>query len=302
MVKEFDELQGIMGMHYALKQGENEEVARGIYEHYLPRSAEDELPQTEIGTILALSDKLDTVISFISIGEKPRATADPFGIRRNAIGIVRILVEKEIDIDLKNLLNIISEKAEKVRILKFAEMEDNWKITFEEEIIPDILQFINGRFTAYLKEKGFDSDIINAVVSTEETNLYRAFLKVKSVQNLKKNPDFEDIMIVFKRVGRIIPEGFEERFSESLLIEKEEKELYKEIQKIKEEFERKINNKEYQEALAELLQLKPFIDRFSDNVMVMVEDERLRKNRLSLMKLINGMFLKIADFTKITTA
>ncbi len=302
MVKEFDELQGIMGMHYALKQGENEEVAKAIYEHYLPRSAEDQLPQTDIGTILALSDKLDTVISFISIGEKPKATADPFGIRRNAIGIVRILIEKGIDIDLKNLLSRISQEAKKSKILKFAEIEKNWKITFDEEIIPEILQFINGRFTAYLKEKGFDSDIINAVVSTEETNLYRAFLKVKSVQNLKKNPDFEDIMTVFKRVGRIIPEGFEEGFSESLLIEKEEKDLYKEIKKIKGEFESKIKNKEYQEALGELLKLKPFIDKFFDNVMVMVEDKKLRKNRLSLMKLINRMFLKIADFTKITTA
>ena len=300
MVKEFDELQGIMGMHYALKQGEKEEVAKAICEHYLPKSAEDELPQTETGTILALADKLDTVVSFISIGEKPRATADPFGIRRNAIGIVRLIVEKQIDIDIKTLLNRISQRAKKARILKFAEIEDNWKVTFDEEIIPDVLQFINGRFISYLREKGFDSDIINAVISTE-TNLYRAFLKVKSVQNLKKNPDFEDVMTVFKRVGRIIPEGFQEEFSENLLIEKEEKDLYREIQKIKKDFEKEIKNKEYQGALGELLKLKPFIDKFFDNVMVMVEDKKLRKNRLSLMKIINRMFLKIADFTKITT-
>ncbi len=302
MVKEFDELQGIMGMHYALKQGEKEEVAKAIYEHYLPKSAEDQLPRTETGTILALADKLDTVISFISIGEKPRATADPFGIRRNAIGIVRLLVEKEIDIDLKTLLDKISQQEKKAKILKFAQIEKNWKVIFDEEVIPEILQFIAGRFTAYLKEKGFDSDIINAVVSTEETNLYRAFLKIKSVQNLKENPDFEDIMIVFKRVGRIIPERFEETFSESLLEEKEEKDLYKELKKIEKSFEQNVKEKKYQEALGELLKLKPFIDKFFDNVMVMVEDKKLRENRLSLMKIINRMFLKIADFTKITTA
>jgi len=302
MVREFDELQGIMGMHYALKQGEDEEIARAIYDHYLPKSAEDELPQTEIGTVLALADKLDTVISFISIGEKPKATADPFGIRRNAIGVVRILIEKKIDIDLKTLLNRISQKARRSRILKFAEIENSWKTIYDEEIIPEVLGFINGRFTAYLKDKGFDSDIINAVISTGETNLYRAFLKVESVQNLKRNPDFEDIMTVFKRVGRIIPEKFEEEFSENLLTEKEEKELYRELRKIQGEFEKEIGNKEYQQALGELLKLKPFIDNFFDNVMVMVEDEKLRKNRLSLMKLINKMFLKIADFTKITTA
>jgi len=301
MVKEFDELQGIMGMHYALKQGEKEEVAKAIYEHYLPKSAEDQLPRTETGTILALSDKLDTVISFISIGEKPRATADPFGIRRNAIGIVRLLVEKEIDIDLKTLLDKISRQEKKAKILKFAEIEKNWKVVFDEEVIPEILQFIAGRFTAYLKERGFDLDIINAVISTDETNLYRAYLKIKSVQHLKKNPDFGDIMTVFKRVGRIIPEGFEEEFYENLLTEKEEKELYNQVQKIKEMFEKEINNKKYQEALGNLLKLKPYIDNFFDNVMVMVEDEKLRKNRLALMKLINRMFLKIADFTKITT-
>ncbi|WP_456464059.1 glycine--tRNA ligase subunit beta [Persephonella sp.] len=301
MVKEFDELQGIMGMHYALKQGEKEEVAKAIYEHYLPKSAEDELPRTETGTILALADKLDTVISFISIGEKPRATADPFGIRRNAIGIVRLLVEKEIDIDLKTLLDKISRQEKKAKILKFAEIEKNWKVVFDEEVIPEILQFIAGRFTAYLKERGFDLDIINAVISTDETNLYRAYLKIKSVQHLKKNPDFGDIMTVFKRVGRIIPEGFEEEFYENLLTEKEEKELYNQVQKIKEMFEKEINNKKYQEALGKLLKLKPYIDNFFDNVMVMVEDEKLRKNRLALMKLINRMFLKIADFTKITT-
>ena len=301
MVKEFDELQGIMGMHYALKQGEKEEVAKAIYEHYLPKSAEDELPRTETGTILALADKLDTVISFISIGEKPRATADPFGIRRNAIGIVRLLVEKEIDIDLKTLLDKILRQEKKAKILKFAEIEKNWKVVFDEEVIPEILQFIAGRFTAYLKERGFDLDIINAVISTDETNLYRAYLKIKSVQHLKKNPDFGDIMTVFKRVGRIIPEGFEEEFYENLLTEKEEKELYNQVQKIKEMFEKEINNKKYQEALGKLLKLKPYIDNFFDNVMVMVEDEKLRKNRLALMKLINRMFLKIADFTKITT-
>ncbi|WP_457623930.1 glycine--tRNA ligase subunit beta [Persephonella sp.] len=301
MVKEFDELQGIMGMHYALKQGEKEEVARAIYEHYLPRTSDDELPRTETGTVLALADKLDTVISFISIGEKPKATADPFGVRRNAIGIIRILVEKEIDLDIKKVLDEISERARRIKILHFALGRENWRVDFDERLIPEILEFIKTRFIAYLKEKGFDTDVINAVVSAGNGNLYRMYLKVKSLQNLKKNPEFTDIMTVFKRVGRIIPENFEGEFDEKILQQEEEKELYAHYRQVKERFEEEINNREYDRALGELLKLKPYIDRFFDNVMVMVEDKKIRNNRLSLMKIINDMFMKIADFTKITT-
>ncbi|WP_457639671.1 glycine--tRNA ligase subunit beta [Persephonella sp.] len=302
MVKEFDELQGIMGMHYALKQGEEEEVAKAIYEHYLPKSSDDQLPQTETGTVLALADKLDTVISFLSIGEKPKATADPFGIRRNAVGIVRILVEKEIDIDLSDLLKEIARRARKEKILHFAQLKQHWEELFDENVIPEVLDFINTRFTAYMKEKGYHTDIINAVASTKEFNLYRSYLKIKSIQELKKDPQFEEVMTVFKRVGRIIPEGFKAEFNEELLSQEEEKELFLQVEKVKSQYEKHIKEKKYSKALEELLKLKPFIDRFFDNVMVMVEDEKLRKNRLSLMKMINDMFRKVGDFTKITTS
>ncbi len=301
MVKEFDELQGIMGMHYALKQGEKEEIAKAIYEHYLPKTSDDELPSTDIGKILALADKLDTVISFISIGEKPKASADPFGIRRGAIGIVRLLVEKGIDIDLKEFLEKIREEAKKEKILKFAEINKNWNVVFDEEIIPEILEFIKGRFVSYMKDKGFSTDIINAVVETGSFNLYRNYLKIKSIQEFKENPEFNDVMTVFKRVGRIIPEDFKGEFSQNLLQEKEEKELFKMYQEIKENFNRKIEEKNYKEAMEELLKLKPYIDSFFDNVMVMVKDEKIKNNRLSLMKMIDSLFKKLADFTKITT-
>jgi len=301
MVKEFDELQGIMGMHYALKQGEKEEVAKAIYEHYLPKTSDDQLPETDIGTLLSLSDKLDTVISFISIGEKPKATADPFGIRRNSIGIVRILVEKGIDLDLKKLLQDISREARKVKILRLADIEKEWEIIFDERTIPEILDFIEGRFIAYMKDKGFDTDIINSVVSVDSYNLYRNYLKIKSIQELKKNPEFTDIMTVFKRVGRIIPEEFEEHFNADTLVQDEEKELYRKYTEVNKIFSKDVEDRRYTEALNELLKMKPFIDKFFDNVMVMTEDKKLRENRLSLMKLINNMFRKIADFTKITT-
>ena len=301
MVKEFDELQGTMGMYYALKQGEKEEVAKAIYEHYLPKSSDDELPETEIGTILALADKLDTVISFLSIGEKPKATADPYGIRRNAIGLVRILVEKEIDIDLKDVLLEMGIKAHKTKILKFAGLQNNWNLTFDNEIIPEVLEFINARFIAYMKEKGYSTDIINSVVAVDKGNIYRNYLKIKTIEELKKNPEFENVMTVFKRVGKIIPEKFEGKFKEELLKKDEEKELFKQFKDVKDEFEIEIQNKNYGEALNKLVSLKKYIDNFFDNVMVMVKDKEIKNNRLSLMKMINNTFKKIADFTKITT-
>jgi len=271
MVKEFDELQGIMGMYYSQKQGEEEEISRSIYEHYLPKTAEDNIPETNLGTLLALADKLDTVISFIKIGELPKPSADPFGIRRNAIGIVRLLVEKEIDLDLRKVIDDES-----------------------------ILDFILSRLESYLQSKGYKTDIINAVLSLKDGNIYRNYLKVKALSQLRNLPDYENVIMVFKRVGNIIPEDF--KFSNvdvNLLVSEPEKELYKKFIEIKDKFKQFIENKDYDKALGLMLELKPYIDRFFDNVMIMVEDEKLKNNRLSLLKEINDLFRNIADFTKL---
>jgi glycyl-tRNA synthetase beta chain len=271
MVKEFDELQGIMGMYYSQKQGEDEEISKAIYEHYLPKTAEDNIPETNLGTLLALADKLDTVISFIKIGELPKPSADPFGIRRNAIGIVRLLVEKEIDLDLRKIIDDES-----------------------------ILDFILSRLESYLQSKGYKTDIINAVLSLKDGNIYRNYLKVKALSQLKNLPDYENVIMVFKRVGNIIPEDFEfSNVDVNLLVSEPEKELYKKFTEIKDKFKQFIENKDYDKALGLMLELKPYIDRFFDNVMIMVEDEKLKNNRLSLLKEINDLFRNIADFTKL---
>ncbi len=270
MVKEFDELQGIMGMYYAQKQGEDEEVARAIYEHYLPKTSDDELPETSLGTISALADKIDTVYSFIKIGEIPKASTDPFGIRRNAIGIVRVLVEKEIDLDLRDLID-----------------DEN------------VVDFILSRLESYLQSKGFKTDTINAVLSLKDANLYRNYLKVKALTILKENPEYENVIKVFKRVGNIIPQTFNGVFSLDLAENSFEKELYEKFVEIKAKFLGLINGKNYINALSLLLELKPYIDRFFDNVMIMVEDEKIKNNRLGLLKEINDLFKNIADFTKL---
>ncbi|PMP77194.1 MAG: glycine--tRNA ligase subunit beta [Sulfurihydrogenibium sp.] len=270
MVKEFDELQGIMGMYYAIKQGEDEEVAKAIYEHYLPKTADDELPQTQLGTILALADKIDTVVSFFKIGEIPKASADPFAVRRNAIGIVRLLVEKQIDLDLSDVV------------------KDQ-----------QVLDFILGRLESYLQSEGYKTDIINAVISLKDSNIYRNYLKVKTLQNISLREDFENIIQVFKRVGNIIPENFEGKVDVSLFQTNYEKDLYEKVLAVKDEYIKLVESKSYKDAMTKLIELKPYIDSFFDNVMIMVNDEKIKNNRLSILKEINELFKYFADFTKI---
>lgn len=270
MVKEFDELQGVMGAHYALKQGEDPQVSQAIFEHYLPRTTDDQLPQTTIGTILSLADKLDTVISFISIGEIPKASADPFAIRRNAIGVVKILIKKGIDLDIRD---ITQNK--------------------------DIIEFIASRVESFLQSEGFETDIIKAVMSVDNSNPYSVYKKVEALSEIKSLPDYENIIMVFKRVANIVPQNFVSEVDPSLFEKQQELDLYNQTMIIKQEFESAIDKKDYHLAINLLLKLKPFIDNFFDNVMVMVDDQKIKNNRLSLLNQINSMFRKIADFTKI---
>lgn len=270
MVKEFDELQGIMGMHYAIKQGEEEEIAKAIFEHYLPRTSEDQLPQTKLGSILALADKLDTVISFISIGEIPKASADPFGIRRNAIGIVRILINNGIDLDLKDVV----DKQE-------------------------VLDFIGSRLESFLQSEGYSSDIVKSVMAVNPSNLYDVYRRLQALNQIKALADYEKVIMLFKRVVNIVPQEFYGYPDEKLFEKQEEKELFKQVNHIKDKFQTATKEKDYTSAINYLLSLKPYIDNFFDNVMVMVEDENLRNNRLAILSQINDMFKKLADFTKI---
>ncbi|MCX7760067.1 MAG: glycine--tRNA ligase subunit beta [Hydrogenothermaceae bacterium] len=270
MVKEFDELQGIMGMYYALKQGEDEEVAKAIFEHYLPRTADDILPQTLTGTVLALADKLDTVISFISVGEIPKASADPFAIRRNAIGIIKILISKQINLDLSRITDNIQ-----------------------------VLEFIKSRLESFLTSEGIPADIVNAVLSTQDFDPYSIYQKSKALMELKNNPEYEKIVMVFKRIANIVPPEFEGGLNINLFEKDEEVKLNEKLQSIKPVFKSYVDKKDYQKGLLTLLELKPYIDSFFDNVMVMVENQDIKNNRLALLKEINSLFRDIADFTKI---
>ncbi len=296
MVGEFPTLQGIMGREYALLSNEPEAAAAAIEEHYLPVRSGGRLPASMPGVILSLSDKIDTIVSTFAIGLKPTGTQDPYALRRQALGIIHTLLSKELDISLKSL---ISEALSALGSL-ISEIPSTLK--------EDVMDFIKRRFTNELISRGLDYDVVEAAVKASfdsPNDCYQRALAIKAVRNL---PEFEPLSIAFKRVmnilkgfpgGEIRPELFEEP---------QEKVLHDAFSDIKEQIYPVLKPEsarsgpsadQYKRAMLLLLSLKPHIDSFFDNVMVMVEDEKTRKNRLSLLWMIAKLFLAIGDLSRI---
>ncbi len=288
MVGEFPKLQGIVGREYARISGESPEVAEAIYEHYLPTFAGDRLPSSPVGDIVSIADKMDTIVGSFGIGLVPTGTADPFGLRRQALGIIRIIVEKKYPISMEELVE------ESQRLLK-EKMERPLN-----EVKEEVLEFFRIRYQNYLLEKGYPFDVIEAVVSVSFDRLLDVQERIDCLRSAKKVKDFDSVVIGFKRAMNILrgsPYG--ERIDSHLLKEPPEKDLYQSFLKAKERIEHYLSQRDYQSALQEMTQMKKPIDDFFDGVMVMVEEEAIRNNRLALLREIGQLFLKIADFSKL---
>ena len=268
MVKELDELQGYMGYVYALKQGYDEEVAKALWEQYMPKGLEDRVPETLTGIILSLSDKIDNLYSFFKAGEIPKGSSDPYGLRRSAFGIFKILDEKGIDLDLREFKEIYGE------FEHFEKLEE----------------FLRQRLISYLET--YPIDIVRSVLKVYSPfEPYKVITKVRTLYEASKSESFQKLVEVGKRVSRIIPKGWEEReVREELLKAPEEKELY---EKLKELEKRQLKDP------LELLELKEYVDKFFDKVMVMVKEEDIMRNRLSLLKRIEDLFRIFGDFNEI---
>ncbi|MDL1970280.1 MAG: glycine--tRNA ligase subunit beta [Candidatus Desulfofervidaceae bacterium] len=287
MVNEFPELQGIMGGIYAQKQGEPEEVARAISEHYLPTEAGGELPQSFAGALLSLADKIDTIIGCFGVGLTPTGTTDPFALRRQAIGIVRILNEKDIPLSLLSLIELgLKAYADRFEAKK-------------EEIKTQVLQFFKNRLAHLLMEKGNDYAVTEAILAVFDGDIPAAFAKAEALTTFSKSAQFEPLVIAYKRAHRIIEAPVTAPPKPELFVAPEEKSLYEKYLETKEKVEKLLVEKSYKEALETLGGLKSFIDDFFDHVMVMVDDEVLRKNRLALLTQVKQLFLKVADLSKI---
>jgi glycyl-tRNA synthetase beta chain len=289
MVGEFPKLQGIVGREYALFSKEKTEVAEAIYEHYLPGFAGDRLPSGPIGDIVSIADKMDTIVGCFGIGLVPTGTADPFGLRRQALGIIRIILEKKYPISLRGLIEE-SEKQLKEKMERPG-----------QQVKEEVLDFFRVRYQNFLLDKGYPFDVIEAVISNSFGELLDIQHRVDALRTAKEWKDFGSIVIGFKRAMNIL-KGITStvEINPSFFSEPVEKNLYQSFLKARENISRFLSQKDYETALLEMTQMRKPIDDFFKGVMVMVEDEAIRINRLALLDEIGKLFLRIADFSKLT--
>jgi glycyl-tRNA synthetase beta chain len=289
MVGEFPKLQGIVGREYARLSKERPEVSEAIYEHYLPGFAGDRLPSGPVGDIVSIADKMDTIVGCFGVGLVPTGTADPFGLRRQALGIIRILLEKKYSLSLRGLI----EASE-------GQLKEKMECPVEE-VRNDVLDFFRVRYQNFLLDKGYPFDVTDAVLSISFDELVDVQGRIDALKKAREWKDFESIVIAFKRAMNILkgspPKG---QINLSFFAEPAEQNLYRSFLEAKEKFDPLINKRDYPSALLEMTRMKKPIDEFFDGVMVMVEDEKIRNNRLALLEEIGKLFLRIADFSKLT--
>jgi glycyl-tRNA synthetase beta chain len=289
MVGEFPKLQGIVGREYARLSKERPEVAVAIYEHYLPGFAGDRLPSSPAGDIVSVADKMDTIVGCFGVGLVPTGTADPFGLRRQALGIIRIILEKKYSISLRGLV----EEAEKQLKEKMERPA--------EQVREEVLDFFRVRYQNFLLDKEYPFDVTDAVLSVSFDELLDVQGRIDALRKAREWKDFESIVIAFKRAMNILkgspPKG---KINPSLFTESAEQNLYQSFVKVKEKIGLHLSKRDYPAALMEMTQMKRPIDEFFDGVMVMVEDEAIRNNRLALLDEIGKLFLRIADFSKLS--
>ncbi len=287
MVGEFPELQGVMGEYYARHDGESEEVAIALREQYMPRFAGDTLPQTKLGCVLALADKLDLLTGSFGINQIPTGDKDPFGLRRAALGIVRILVEPDMQLDLRE-------------ILEDAVRDYQSTVKFEnQDTVNMVLNFIRERMRAWYQDQNITPDVFSAVVTLDVTSLQDFHKRVLAVQSFKKLQEAEALSAANKRVSNILSKYQEtiqlHNVNPAFFEETVEKELARQLELIQGEVTRLCQAGQYNEVLLRLASLRKPVDEFFDKVMVMTEDRSRRENRLLLLTRLRNMFLQVAD-------
>ncbi|MEA3487482.1 MAG: glycine--tRNA ligase subunit beta [Thermodesulfobacteriota bacterium] len=290
MVCEFAELQGIMGREYALIQGENPIVAKAIYEHYLPVSAGGDLPETDEGSIVSIADKMDTIAGCFGVGLIPTGTADPYALRRQALGIINIIIDRDYRLELDELVDkSISVLAGKLK-------------RTPEDTKSDVMNFLKGRFENQLISQGYSYDVVDSVLSEGVFDIVQSLKRIEAMETFKKHPDFEPLAIAFKRVVNILKDFEGGSVNTAVFDSSAEDNLYHAFIDIRETANGCIDEGRYSDALSKMASLRKPVDTFFNEVMVMTEDERIRFNRLSLLEEISKLFHRIADFSKIVTS
>ena len=285
MVFEFTDTQGVMGMHYARHDGEDEEVAVALNEQYMPRFAGDELPKSLVASAVALADKFDTLTGIFGIGQAPKGSADPFALRRAALGALRIIVEKNLPLDLEDLV--------KKSAALFGDKLTN------QNVVADVVDFMLGRFRAWYQDEGIAVDVIQAVLARRPTRPADFDARVRAVSHFRTLDSAEALAAANKRVSNILAKADATigEINLTACVEPAEKALAEAVLALRTEVQPLIAQGDYTAVLDKLANLRVPVDSFFDNVMVNAEDPALRQNRLAILNTLQGLFLQVADIS-----
>ena len=285
MVFEFTDTQGVMGMHYARHDGEYEEVAVALNEQYMPRFAGDELPKSLVASAVALADKFDTLTGIFGIGQAPKGSADPFALRRAALGALRIIVEKNLPLDLEDLV--------KKSAALFGDKLTN------QNVVADVVDFMLGRFRAWYQDEGIAVDVIQAVLARRPTRPADFDARVRAVSHFRTLDSAEALAAANKRVSNILAKADAAigEINLTACVEPAEKALAEAVLALRTEVQPLIAKGDYTAVLDKLANLRTPVDNFFDNVMVNAEDPALRQNRLAILNTLQGLFLQVADIS-----
>jgi glycyl-tRNA synthetase beta chain len=289
MVGEFPELQGTMGRIYATIEGESTEVAQAIEEHYLPVSGNGDLPRTAAGSIIGIADKVDSITSFFSMGIIPTGNLDPYALRRQSLGIIRIAIDRAYRIPLEELIRIAYENGGHIK----------GRLSLEETQAK-ILDFITTRFKFSMLEEGHNQDYVESVLPHVARDIYDGYERLTALETQKSVEDFGRLMIGFRRVFNITKQITDNlSVDPALFVHDEEKTLYSLYEEKRDAFFSSMAKRQYTDSLAILVGFKESVDNYFDKVFVMDENETIRNNRLGALKNVKDMFLTFADFSKI---
>ncbi len=285
MVFEFTDTQGVMGMHYARHDGEDEEVAVALNEQYMPRFAGDELPKSLVASAVALADKFDTLTGIFGIGQAPKGSADPFALRRAALGALRIIVEKNLPLDLEDLV--------KKSTALFGDKLTN------QNVVADVVDFMLGRFRAWYQDEGIAVDVIQAVLARRPTRPADFDARVRAVSHFRTLDSAEALAAANKRVSNILAKADAaiDEINLTACVEPAEKALAESVLALRTEVQPLIAQGDYTAVLDKLANLRAPVDSFFDNVMVNAEDPALRQNRLAILNTLQSLFLQVADIS-----
>ncbi|MBW1887697.1 MAG: glycine--tRNA ligase subunit beta [Deltaproteobacteria bacterium] len=289
MVMEFPSLQGVMGREYARLDGYSEDICMAIHEHYLPLRADDELPDSIIGAIVGLADRMDTIAGCFAIQLEPTGATDPFALRRHALAIIRILEKKQWDISLKGFIDV------SLAIL-------NEEIDFDKnQVMNRILDFFRERYRNMMLRWGYESDLVEAILSVEFVHISQLRLRIDQLQRFtKESSEFESLVQTFKRINNILRDQKESPDVDSSLFKAScESELWRAYQEFKDDVYGLMEKKNYFEALNLMVRLRKPVDDLFDGVEILTKDNpRLRENRVGMLQNLAKLFLSLADFSK----